>query len=749
MVAVRPRRPRHRAGLVRRERLLRRLAANAEVPLATVVAPAGYGKSTLLTEWDEADRRPFAWLTLDRGDNDPDRLVATVAAALHALEPLPHDALRPRTTRRSGVATALGPLARALESGRRPAVLVLDDVHVLDAAASLDVLGVLSGHMGAGSQLVLASRAELPLPLSRLRAQGDVVELRTRDLTMNAIEAEQLLRDAGLVLSAAELEAVVGRTEGWPAALQLAARSLREQQGEHARGDRGGARADGAPPAQFAGDDRLLADYVRDEVLAPLTADEVAFLIGTAPLAELSGELCDAVLRRRGSGRTLRALARSTLLLFPLDRSEERFRCHPLLAEMLRAELRQTRPGGAVEVHRRASRWHERAGDHDAAVDDAIAAGDGERAGELLWRGALASAAGTHAALLARRLRRLGEERIRSSPALALTAAVSSLLRGDRDDGERYAAAAERRLDADRSAIPRSLAAGVAVVRAALARDGLEPMRAESVRAQALDERDGPWRAFACLLEGTALRLAGEAAAGSARLEDAVRADAVTTPLIQALGHAQLASDALEDGDWERGAALAGRARHQVDCNDLRDCPHCALVLAVSAFARAHRDTAEAARRDVAGTRRLLALPTDLPPWFDAQVRIALARAELRLSNSAEARTLLADASRALQRAPDAVALHASLDAAWARADDFAVGFVQAPAALTVAELRVLRLLPSHFCFPEIATRLHLSVNTVKSQAQAVYRKLDVSSRSEAVARARGAGLVDGQALDG
>jgi LuxR family maltose regulon positive regulatory protein len=330
------RRPPFRPGPVPRERLVTRLTDAGEVPLALVVAPAGYGKTTALAEWAEHDGRPFAWITLDAADNDLERLLRSIALALDEIEPVGRDVFAALSAAEPRVAELVLPrLADSLARRRRPFVLVLDDVHVLDAAAPLQALELLIEHLPYGSQLVLGSRTEPALPIGRLRAHRRVVELRSRDLVMTRGEAAIVL--AGLGLRSSDVDLLVQRTEGWPAGLYLAALSLEDQPDV------------GRALARFAGDDRLVADYLRDEVLAELPGELLRFLTRTSVLDNLSGPLCDAVLARPGSGATLRELARSNLMVVPLDRADDRYRYHGLFAQMLRAELRRMEPEREAE----------------------------------------------------------------------------------------------------------------------------------------------------------------------------------------------------------------------------------------------------------------------------------------------------------------------------------------------------------------------------------------------------------------
>ena len=700
------------------------------MPLALVVAPAGYGKTTALAEWAARDPRPFAWLVLEPGDDDVARLVAAIALALDEVEPLPRGALAAlRADGADGPDAAIARLGTAIAGRRAPFVLVLDDAHVLASDGARDVLDAIIGNLPPGSLLAVASRSELPLPVGRLRAHRRVVEVGPRELQMTRVEAAEDL--GGLGRRPVDVELLVQRTEGWPAGLYLAALSLREQPDrDHA-------------VARFAGDDRLVADYLRDELLAGLPPERLRFLTSTSVLAELSGPLCDAVLGRPGSGATLRDLARSNLMLVPLDRADDRYRYHGLFADMLRAELRRSEPEVEGELHRRASAWHAARGEADRAIHHAIAAGDVDGAADLLWGVAPGWVMGGRDAVVRDWLERFAPEEIARHPRLALTAATSDVAAGDRDRLEHWAAAAARGLAAA-AAEPDGPDAAVADVLGVLAaRDGLDGMRAGAAAAAARLPAETAWLGVCRLLEGTALYLSGDREAARGPLEDGARHGAVAAPLVQALCLAQLGVLALEEDDAETAEVCIARARRQVERTGLGDCPLAALVFAASALGRAQRGRVDEAQRDMREGTRLLATLAEFTPWYAVEARLLLARAALRLSDVVGARTLLAEASRLARRASDAVVLLQWLEDGWGQADSFSSAAILGPTSLTTAELRVLRLLPTHLSFREIAGRLHVSTNTIKTQAHAVYRKLDASSRTDAVSSARRLGLVD------
>jgi LuxR family maltose regulon positive regulatory protein len=710
----RPHVPRLRKGALRRERLLQRLAQTTHVPLGLIAAPAGYGKTTLLSHWLQDDPRAVAWANVDATHDDPDRLIESIAIAVDAPADL-----------------TLAELAYTIERRAEAFVLVLDDLHHVRSDDAMAVVSTVADAVPLGSQVVLAGREEPALPIGRLRAQGRLIDLWARDLAMTRREAAAMLSLADLELAADDVGVLVERTEGWPAGLYLAALSLRGSADVH------------RAVAGFGGDDRLLSDYLRDELLDGLDEDELAFLEWTSVLDELSGPLCDAVLERTGSGRLLRDMSRSNLLVVPLDTTDGAFRYHALLAGTLQAELRRREPDREAELHRRASGWYAAAGDDDRAIDHAIAANDVARAGALLWPTAARQVLDRRGADVQRRLDRFTPDQIAAHPTLALTAAAHHLALGERDLVEHWTAAAERTLAGSDAG---ALDAAVEIMRAAVARDGIVRMRRDAAHAYERSPDDSPWRSLCCLLVGVGTHLAGDRGEARLHLEEGARRGAIAAPTVQALCLAQLALLAIDGGDWEQAWLLAARARSQVERVGPAEHPTTALVFAVSALVRAHRDRVDDAQDDRRRAGALLTRLVDYVAWYDAEARVALARAALRLGDVTGTRTLLAEASRAAARDPQAVVLRAWIDDTWELVETFTVTELVGPSSLTTAELRVLALMPTHLSFREMGRRLHVSANTIKTHAHAVYRKLDVCSRSDAVVRARTTGLIDGEA---
>ncbi len=329
LVEVKLAAPLTRSGTVAKPALIERLRA-ARAPIVTAVAPAGYGKTTLLASWAEADPRPFAWVALDAADDDAVMFLRYIAAALHRVEPLPADVFEALSgPGGSGWSKWVPRVGNALAALERPLVLVLDDLHAVTNPACLDGLAGLIGYLPAGSQLAIASREEPALPLARWRARGLVQEVGVAELRLDEQEAESMLAAVDAGFDAGEL---TERTEGWPAGLYLAALSLQA----------GGSTAAGA--AGFTGDDRFVSEYFRFELLSRLPPAEARFLQYTSVLERMCGGLCDAVLETTRSASTLETLARTNGFVVPLDRRGEWYRYHHLFGELLRDELERSEP---------------------------------------------------------------------------------------------------------------------------------------------------------------------------------------------------------------------------------------------------------------------------------------------------------------------------------------------------------------------------------------------------------------------
>jgi LuxR family maltose regulon positive regulatory protein len=716
--------PAPRPGYVSRPHLVGRLI-RAQARTALIAAPAGYGKTTLAMEWDGWDARPFGWVTV--GEEHDASQTAFVVAVEQVLDHVAPAAAPPRRTGRGSATATVARLARSLDA-RPPFVLVLDDLHKLRSSAALEAVRSLARHMPAGSVLALCTRSEPELPTARLRANRELTEVRARDLVMTMAESALLLEMCGLRACATDAEMLARKAEGWPAGIYLAALALQGETDVH------------AAAARFGGDDAIVAEYLRDEVLALLPPESLAFLTRASVLDRLSGPACDAVLERTGSAELLGAIGGADLLLHPLDRSGESYRCHGLLTAMLRAELRRSDAEEERRLHQRASDWYASRGDVDRAIDQAVAAGDSSRAAVLLSSTAPEYVTNGRNVKLDRWLGGFTSAAIASQPALSLAAANSELLKGDLDSVQHRESVARRVLD-ETAASGRSsgLEASVALLQAAVAGQGVVQMGSDAARAYELEPEDSPWRPICCLIEGVSHHLTGTPDAAEARLLDGVRRGTVAAPNIQTLCLAQLALVAAGRDDWESAAGFSTRALAQVEHYALHAYPTSALVFAVSAMIRARRGRVDEAQHDAREARRLLEMLTDFIPWYETETRLALAASAVRLGDAPGARELIASAEPFARRMPEATVLHSWLSETAARLE----AADAAPGLLTTAELRILGFLPTHLSFREIADRLYVSANTVKTQAHAVYRKLDAASRSEAVTRATQLGLLD------
>ena len=366
-----------RPGFVFRPRLAQRLDEGLGQGLILVCAPAGSGKTVLLADWARLGRPPAAWLSLDDADNDPARFWRHALAALDHVRPGISERVSPllgppAPVSFEGLVTALiNELAAGPDDGERP--LVLDDYHLIGSQPVHASLGFLLEHRPPGLGVVLASRSDPPLPLARLRARGQLAELRAAELRFTAGEAAAMLREAaGADLPDAAVAALADRTEGWAAGLQLAALSLRGQ-------------ADVAGfVTAFTGSNRYVLDFLAEEVLERQSEQVRAFLLETSVLERLSGELCDAVTGRPGSQPLLEQVERAGLFLLPLDEVRGWWRYHHLFADLLRARLQDEQPGRAAQLHRNAATWYEEHGLADDAIGHAVAAGEMTWAARLI-----------------------------------------------------------------------------------------------------------------------------------------------------------------------------------------------------------------------------------------------------------------------------------------------------------------------------------------------------------------------------
>lgn len=718
--------PAQQADVISRSRLDHAYAA-ATGGILRVLAPGGYGKSTQVAGWVAADDRHTAWVDLEPIDNDPSVLATTLARALAPLagRPLVEMPAAPGGTRAFAdqVIPTLGAVVRDVTE---PFVLVLDDVHeVIEPDAGL-LIDAVAANLPAESTLVLVGRAHrVDAAIGRLRLRPGVTDVLTDDLALDDAEAGQLLSSMGIAPDSDALTPVLGRFAGWPAGLRLAGMVI------SAGGEVG-----------EAGDARLVTDYLRSEWIATLAPDDADFLRGAACLGRFRGDLCDDALDTTGSSARLRRLQREAQLVLPLDQRDEWFRMHPVLAQWLESELRETAPERWREIHRSASQAAETAGDIDVALRHARQIDDVDTAERLVDQyGPAYLSSGSHDTI-GRWFSMLPPERIHASPSLCALGLNQALQEGDADTSLVWAARLQRIAEnATVDPHTREQAAAMSeLFRATLDRGRSIDLAEMALRAGA-DPDIGPWRAVAQWVAGSLLFLAGDERAGAMLDEAATNAIIDFGPQFRAN---TLATRAIV------AELIGGTPRHRYDPDEARARQRAgrftisataAPTTAMNALAAARQG-----RHELASDEMSLALAQaegleHVGPWFNVLLRLALARTCQVLGDTKRARSFLDDVER-FASAPDAPGTASIVAAMRVELDSAGVASLQLE-PLTSAEVRVLEFLPTNLSLAEIARRLFVSRNTVKTHAAAIYRKFGASSRGEAVDLAREAGLLD------
>ena len=436
--------PTPRRRLVPRSRLVDQLPGDTgPLPrLILVCAPAGFGKTTLLSQWltQHTESRHVAWLSLDAEDNDPQRFLTNVVAAVQAAAPhVGADAAALLQTGGAAVARAVVvSLLNDLDSLDWPFVLALDDYHVIESPEVHDAMAFLLDHLPAYAGVAITTRADPPLPVTRLRTRGELLELRAADLRFTQGEAAAFLNDVmGLDLEPGHVDALESRTEGWAAGLQLAALSLRN------RGDTG------EVIAAFTGSHRFVLDYLVDEVLNSQPEQARTFLLDTAVLGQLTGPLCDALTGRNDGQHMLAVLERDNLFVVPLDDERRWYRYHHLFADALRARLAAEQPDRVQGLHRAAARWYADHGRPDHAIAHAVAGHDFEHAADLVERAMPEARRQRQDRTLRRWVGGLPDDVVRRRPILNVMVAWSRLGDGDVDDADARLRDAEAALGND------------------------------------------------------------------------------------------------------------------------------------------------------------------------------------------------------------------------------------------------------------------------------------------------------------
>jgi LuxR family transcriptional regulator, maltose regulon positive regulatory protein len=732
--------PRMRPGLVPRRHLVDRLREGRGRRLTLVCAPAGYGKTTLLTQWadEEHATTPFAWLSLDEGDADPVRLWNQLIFALHAVHPAVG----------SGSLHALEGGARALSTVAVPLliqeladapelVVVVEDWHTVRNPLCDETMTVFVERAPATVQVVISSRSDPGLPLPRLRAHGDLAEVRAEQLRLVPDESRELLRHAQVELEGDDVERLTNRTEGWAAGLHLASIALREQPNTRAFID------------AFSGDTRHVLDYLARDVFDAVPEHLRSFLLRTSILDTLSAPLCDRVLEITNSATMLAEIEHANLFLVALDESRQIYRYHQLFGRMLTRELGLVDPEAIPQLHARAANWFEEEGHIDSAVAHAIASRDVARASDLVTLHAREYWSAGRIATLCQWLDALSWPDAIADPQLALMrAAVVRSTGRPAEEIERWIAVAEAGTHAGTLVNGlHSIESGVALLRSFNLTRGLEVGAAAALRAIELEPPGSLWRRQALTALGQTLYLLGRGVEARHALEEARRLpDAPGQALSTALTLSYLAFLELDLGHADAAERLAR------DALALLEERHLTGTLAAAnpqlALGGAHTLGTDA-HGAVRHLEHAAALSAPLSPhYWHVHALLRLADALHRVGNTAEATEVLESARSELNALPDAGMLESLLAEKYDRLHTRhrREGFFGEP--LSESELRVLRLLADGRSLREVARELFLSLNTVKTHRRTIYRKLGANTREEALERAAELGIAAPQAVE-
>jgi LuxR family transcriptional regulator, maltose regulon positive regulatory protein len=669
-----------------RTALLNRLCGAGDATIVTIIAPAGYGKSTLLSQWAERDDRQVLRIDLTPEDDDAD-----VVGAL--LQPLVDE----------------------------PGLLVLvDDVQLLRSRAATDTFERLLGNAAPGTTVGLAARRPPQLSLARLRAQGRLLEIGSDDLALVGRDAETLIRRTGVLLPPQEAAALGERLEGWPAALFLAALSLRS----------------GAHASAVGGDDRFLADFLETEHLASLSSTQRQFAIQTSVFHQLTSEACDSLLERSDSRRMLESLERAGVVV-PLDNRRRRYRYPRVVRDYLCTELERSEPDKARALHRGAAEQAAEIGALEEAVEHAAAAGDLAQVAAFAEQLAVSACGRGKLGALEPWLDLLRDDSVvESHPDLCIAASWLHAARGRTGEAQHWADAATRGLKGGDARLH--------VLRGLRCRDGADQMLDDANAACRKLPAGHAWRPAAVLARGVALLLADDTSKAESELVEAIElATAAGATELAVVGLCLRAILAVSENERADAEAFTDEAVSIASVEPPAGSLAALLLAAVEARNSVRRDDLAEAAAGLERAEPLLELVTPAVPWLGTLALLELAHVRLALSDADGARALLrrvADVLRVRPRLGVVVQRTAELDR---RTRALAEPEGRWASSLTPAERRLLPLLATHLSFREIGERLYVSRNTVKTQAIAVYRKFGVTSRSAAIERAVDLGLID------
>jgi len=725
--------------------LLELLGDASHRKVSFITAPAGYGKTTLLIQWRRAEVSDplFAWVSLDEQDNDLVRMWRHIVEAARQVVPeedfgadalVALSAVGQSSAREGLVEIVLPTLINELADLPYHVIVVLDDYQFVTEETSQECMTFFVEHLPENVHLVLASRSDPPLPLGRLRARGEMNEIRTEQLAFSEEETAYLLNEKmGLDIDPDDLSVLLERTEGWPAAIYLAALSMQNRKDKHAFIE------------SFHGSNRYIVDLLGEEVLAGLPGETREFLLLTSVLRRMTGPLCDAVTGREDSSQLLRELAHSNLFVVPLDERGEWYRYHNLFSDLLHYELKSSRPDLVPILHTRASVYSERVGYFEGAIRQAIAAEDYGRVALLIARYWYRYAFSGQMASVERWLNSLPEGLATQDAALVLVKAWSCAFSGRREEAENLLDLAE--IIPHEGPLPDgtvSVEAGVASIRASFAYDGVLSALEAARRAAALDpELTSPRAAMISFGLGGGLYLSGETSLARKQLEKTLQLTEVGQPLVRMVSLSLLSLVATDEGHLDEAELLVREGHQLLERFRLQGIPQSSWVPIAFGCMLARRGNLDEAQTELESGLSVRRKLSGLSPWPTIIGLLALAQVRSARGDRAGGRVALAEARAILEPfAGDAGIFPELLERGERRLRARNPREGHLDGELTERELEVLRLLTSELSNRQIAQSQYVAPSTVRTQLKSIYRKLGVSSRKQAVEEARTRGLL-------
>jgi LuxR family maltose regulon positive regulatory protein len=727
--------PRLRTDVVERPRLLKALEDAANARLILVAAPPGYGKTTAVRAWCAGRDAALAWVTADPGDNDPTRLWRYVATAVDRVrQGLGRTALHRLDVSGTPIEAVIDELANGVTAFGGELVVVIDDFQSVTDVECLATLDYALEHLPPTAHLVLVSRIDPGLRLPQLRARGALAEMRQDELAFTEPEAfELVVARGGLDVEAEDVETLCRRTEGWPAALFLATLWLRSVEDPR------------TAVREFGGSHRFVADYLSEEVLGRLEPELRSFLLRASVLGRFTAPLCDAVLDRADSASMLAELVRRNLFVAPLERGGW-FSVHALFAEFARLQLTSADPAAGGEIHRRAARWLRLHHLPIEAVEHAAAAGLPELIAEILAESHLALIRSGGARTVLRWAGSLSDEQLVDRPEVAAAAATCALITDRKEIELRRLLALVDRARRDRpDRFTRYVeACAETLCAASVGRDVGEAVEAGRRAVEiAADEADDM---LVAALAGyaRALYFAGQPdLAWTVAVQAVEHPDAERRPPSHAVARAAMSLAAVDRDRLELARLHAEKAKSIVGAAGSSRTwlgANAATALGVVLLAEGRLADSE---RELSYAERFFRDEIETVQHVWTLALVALVRC--RRGRLEEARAALASARASTGGLTDPGRIEqlvAEVDDEFEQTRKRATrgGILEQPSP---AELAVLRLLPTDLSMRQIGAELFLSPNTVHTHTRAIYRKLGVASRAQAVARATTRGLLD------